>query len=98
MNAQKRITLINDAECSRWVGLVVQKRQQLLEWTSTIHPQRLDCQIEGNLFHGSYNLGQKVIFSDGTKWFVRFPLFGHVSPEHADEKVCHRSRGDEVDY
>lgn len=88
MNAQKPITFINDAVCSRWVGLVIQKRQQLLEWVSTIHPQKLACQIEGNFFHGSYNLGQKVTFSDGTKWLIRFPLFGHVSPRYMDEKVA----------
>ena len=88
MEAQKPIRLINDAECSRWADLVIQKRQQLLEWVSTIHPQKLACQIEDSLFHGSYNLGQKVTFSDGTKWLVRFPLFGHVSPKYADEKVA----------
>ncbi|KAI9848064.1 MAG: hypothetical protein M1837_001166 [Sclerophora amabilis] len=88
MNAQKPISLMNDAKCSRWADLVIQKRPQLLEWISTIHPQKLACQIKGDLFHGSYNLGQKVIFSDGTKWLVRFPLVGHVSPEHADEKVA----------
>jgi hypothetical protein len=88
MEAQKPITLINEAECSRWVDLVIQKRPQLLEWISTIHPQRLICQVEDRFFHGSYNLGQKVIFSDGTQWLVRFPLHGHVSPECADEKVA----------
>lgn len=88
MDSVKPITLSNDLECSRWVELVIQKRHQLLEWVSTIHSQKLACQIEGGFFHGSYNLGQKVAFSDGTKWLVRFPLVGHVSPKHADEKVA----------
>jgi hypothetical protein len=47
MNAHNPIELINDAECSSWPDIVVQKRQQLLDWASTIHPQRLACQIEG---------------------------------------------------
>lgn len=88
MNAHKAIKLTNDAECSRWATLLVQKREQLLQWVSTLHPQRLSCQIEDSFFHGSYNLGQKVTFSDGNKWLVRFPLFGHVSPHYVDEKVA----------
>lgn len=87
MNAQKPLQLLNDAKCSHWANLVVQKRQQLLDWVSAFHPQGLVCQIEGDIFHGSYNLGQKITFMDGTKWLLRFPLFGHIAPEYADEKL-----------
>ncbi|KUJ07302.1 uncharacterized protein LY89DRAFT_677923 [Mollisia scopiformis] len=55
---------------------------------STFHPERLHCQIEGGFLHGSYNVGQKVVFSDGTAWLVRFPRVGNVCDEYGDEKVA----------
>ncbi|OAA53512.1 Protein kinase-like domain protein [Niveomyces insectorum RCEF 264] len=89
MNTQTPRRLINNAECSRWLSLVVQKRPDLLDWASSLHPQTLACHFEGGFLHGSYNLGQKVMFSDGTtQWLVRFPLQGHVCPQFADEKVA----------
>lgn len=38
--------------------------------------------------NGSYNVGQKFAFDDGTIWFLRLPHVRNISPEYADEKVA----------
>ncbi|KAK3366662.1 hypothetical protein B0T24DRAFT_366436 [Lasiosphaeria ovina] len=38
--------------------------------------------------YGSYNFGIPIAFSNGERWFVRFPLCGKTSAEHLDEKVA----------
>jgi hypothetical protein len=89
MDVNRCIELIHGVESTLWVEKVNQTRTKLLpEWISTFHPDRLCCQIEGGFLHGAYNVGQKVTFSDGTAWLVRFPLVGNVYGEYADEKVA----------
>ncbi len=39
-------------------------------WISVLHPEKLECRLEGNFLHGSYNLGQKLRFSDGSAWLL----------------------------
>ncbi|KAJ5177114.1 uncharacterized protein N7482_002991 [Penicillium canariense] len=62
---------------------------RLCQWVSTFHPRKLPCQFDGNTFyHGAFNAGLKMVFSDRTTWMVRFPRMGIVCPLYADEKVA----------
>ncbi|GAD91975.1 conserved hypothetical protein [Paecilomyces variotii No. 5] len=61
---------------------------RLCPWVSTFHPKKLPCQLEGTFYHGSFNAGVKMVFSDGTAWMVRFARVGMVSDDYADEKVA----------
>jgi aminoglycoside phosphotransferase (APT) family kinase protein len=89
MDVNRRIELIHEVESMLWVERVNQTRTKLLpEWISTLHPDRLCCQIEGGFLHGAYNVGQKVTFSDGTAWLIRFPRVGNICGKYADEKVA----------
>jgi len=89
MYTDKRLDLIHEDQKITWLGKVQKARVsgRLREWVSTFHPGGLSCQFEGLFFNGSYNLGQKAVFSDGTHWLVRLPIVGNVSKESADEKV-----------
>ena len=89
MDINQQIELIHRVESTLWVDKVNQARTKLLpEWISTFHPDRLHCQIDGGFLHGAYNVGQKVVFSDGTAWLIRFPRVGNICSEYADEKVA----------
>ncbi|KAF2759875.1 hypothetical protein EJ05DRAFT_531274 [Pseudovirgaria hyperparasitica] len=88
MDCHKPSTLLSETECAGWLNVVIQKRQQMLAWVTSLHPQKLACESDGNLFYGSYNFRQKVTFSDGTSWVVRFPLFGNNALRYTDEKVA----------
>ncbi|KAF9884365.1 hypothetical protein FE257_001821 [Aspergillus nanangensis] len=50
--------------------------------------KKISCRLDGGFLNGSYNVGQKLVFEDGTIWFLRLPRAGSVSPEHADEKIA----------
>jgi hypothetical protein len=43
---------------------------------------------DNDLRSGSYNVGFKLIFGDGTAWLLRFPRVGRVHDGYADEKVA----------
>ncbi|CAG8917487.1 unnamed protein product [Penicillium salamii] len=59
----------------------------LCEWVASFHPDEIPCRLDGGFLNGSYNVGQKFIFDDGTAWLLRFPRVKSVSPNYADEKV-----------
>jgi hypothetical protein len=90
MYTDKRLDIKHDSQKILWIEKVRDARVsgRLGQWVSSFHPGKLDCNFEGLFFNGSYNLGQKAIFSDGTAWLVRFPIVGNVCNELADEKVA----------
>ncbi|OQE06526.1 hypothetical protein PENVUL_c017G05713 [Penicillium vulpinum] len=61
---------------------------RLCQWVSTFHPHNLPCVLDGTFHHGAFNAGMKMVFTDSTAWMVRFPRFGMVCEDHADEKVA----------
>lgn len=90
MYPDKRLDFIHSDQKNSWVIKVHNDRVsgRLSEWISTFHPERLPCQFDGHFLNGSYNLGQRMVFGDGTAWLVRFPIVGNVCDEYADEKVA----------
>lgn len=60
---------------------------RLCEWVAGFHPQKIPCQLHGGFLNGSYNVGQKIVFEDGTTWLLRFPRVKSICPKYADEKV-----------
>ncbi|KAJ5194849.1 uncharacterized protein N7498_008287 [Penicillium cinerascens] len=61
---------------------------RICNWATGYHPQKIPCQLVDGFLNGSYNLGQKLAFEDGTIWFLRLPRVSSISPEYADEKVA----------
>src|SRR6266480_1097052 len=90
MYTDKRLDIKHNREKIFWLGNIRDARvsDSLAEWVSTFHSNGLSCHFEGLFFNGSFNLGQKAVFSDGTAWLVRFPIVGNVCEELADEKVA----------
>lgn len=90
MDYDKRIELIHEVQKHVWVGRVNSARVdgRMCHWVSTLHPDRLPCQLDGGFLHGAYNLCQKFIFGDNTIQVLRFPRVGAICREYADEKVA----------
>ncbi len=90
MDIHKPRDLVNELRKSLWVGKVNRLRadRSFDPWVSTFHPDRLPCRLEGGFLNGSYNLGQKFVFNDGTAWLLRFPMVGTNADEYLDEKVA----------
>ncbi|TQB75773.1 hypothetical protein MPDQ_001737 [Monascus purpureus] len=78
------------AEETVWVKKVNTARVdgRICSWASGFHPEKLPCRLDGGFLNGSYNVGQRIVFDDGTTWFLRLPRASSISPEHADEKVA----------
>ncbi|KAI1506308.1 hypothetical protein F5X99DRAFT_426370 [Biscogniauxia marginata] len=90
MDVNEPAEIVHELESTVWVRKVNHARStgDLCRWVSSFHPHRLACHLIGGFLHGAYNLGQKVKFSDGTAWLVRFPRVGNVCNKYADEKVA----------
>ncbi|KAJ5153975.1 Aminoglycoside phosphotransferase, partial [Penicillium coprophilum] len=43
--------------------------------------------LNSGFLNGSYNIGQKILFEDGTIWLLRFPCVKSICPKYADKKV-----------
>lgn len=73
-----------------WVDEINRFRMNggLCEWVASFHPDEIPCRLDGGFLNGSYNVGPKFIFDDGTAWLLRFPRVKSVSPNYADEKVA----------
>lgn len=71
MNYNKPLDLLHMAEEANWVNKVNKVNMarvdgRLCNWATGFHPQKLPCQLVGGFLNGSYNLGQKLAFEDGT--------------------------------
>lgn len=87
------VELLHRAQYQKWANLVLQKRAELAEWLSSLHPRKgIDCQVDEKFVSGGFNFALKATFADGTKLLLRFPKPGHVSAAHADEKVAVEAR------
>ncbi|KAI1820752.1 hypothetical protein F4861DRAFT_533465 [Xylaria intraflava] len=89
MDWDDRIILDNKASFLSWIRKYDKARaEQLTDWVSTLHENHLPCKLATHKLHdsrGAYNISCKVIFDNGEKWMVRFPMVGKVMT--ADEKV-----------
>lgn len=63
-------------------------KETICKWVTSFHPKKLPCQTASGFLNGSYNLGQKFAFDDGTIWFLRLPRARNILPEYADENVA----------
>ena len=63
-------------------------KETICKWVTSFHPKKLPRQIASGVLNGSYNLGQKFAFDDGTIWFLRLPRARNILPEYADENVA----------
>ncbi|KAH8706883.1 hypothetical protein GQ44DRAFT_743463 [Phaeosphaeriaceae sp. PMI808] len=90
MGYDKRTDLIHEVQKNVWVERVNATRVdgRMCSWVTTLHPDRLSCQLDGGFLHGSYNLCQKFIFSDNATWLLRFPRVGAICEDYADEKIA----------
>lgn len=89
MDYNKPLDLLHAAEEAKWVDWVnlARAEESICKWATSFHPKKLPCQIDSGFLNGSYNVGQKFAFDDGTIWFLRLPRARNISPEYADEKV-----------
>lgn len=90
MDYDKRVDLIHEVQQNSWVDRVNAARidGRICQWVSTLHPDRLPCQLDGGFLHGSYNVCQKLIFNNGTAQILRFPRVGAICESYADEKIA----------
>ncbi|KAH1515606.1 hypothetical protein KXW39_000824 [Aspergillus fumigatus] len=90
MDYNKPLDLLHMAEETVWVKKVNTARVdgRICSWASAFHPEKLPCRLDGGFLNGSYNVGQRILFDDGTTWLLRLPRASSVSPEYADEKVA----------
>jgi hypothetical protein len=90
MDWDDRVLLDNNASCLLWLRKYDKaRRERLTDWVSTLHKDHLPCKLATHTkledSRGAYNMSCKVIFDNGEKWMVRFPMVGKVMI--ADEKV-----------
>ncbi|KAI1120312.1 hypothetical protein F5Y10DRAFT_134548 [Nemania abortiva] len=89
MDWDERVTLDNNVSFLLWIRKYDEARErQLTNWVSTLHRDHLPCKLTTHKLddkRGAYNINCKVVFSNGEKWIVRFPMVGKVM--NADEKV-----------
>ncbi|KAI1425980.1 kinase-like domain-containing protein [Xylaria sp. FL1777] len=89
MDWDERGILDNNVSFLLWIRKYDKAREeQLTDWVSTLHSNRLPCELATHKLddsRGAYNINCKVVFTNGEKWMVRFPMVGKVM--NADEKV-----------
>jgi hypothetical protein len=92
MNFDERYDILHEIQKDRWVSEVaaMRERGELARWVSTYHGHRLSCATDGTVkfINGGYNLSQKLTFTNGDVWLVRFAQKGVVWDDLADEKVA----------
>ncbi|GCB17281.1 hypothetical protein AAWM_00166 [Aspergillus awamori] len=90
MDYNKPLDVLHMAEETVWVEKINAARLdgRICSWRSGFHPEKLPCRLDGGFFNGAYNVGQRIVFEDGTTWFFRLPRVSSISPKHADEKVA----------
>ncbi|GMF73081.1 unnamed protein product [Aspergillus oryzae] len=90
MDYNKPLDLLHMAEETEWVDKVNMARMDghLCSWATGFHPRNLSCRLDGGFLNGSYDVGHKLVFDNGTTWLLRLPRAGSVSPEYADEKIA----------
>ncbi|KAK0635392.1 hypothetical protein B0T17DRAFT_516162 [Bombardia bombarda] len=71
-----------------WLGKGDHQAHRIPDWATKHHPEQLPCRLEKERPHGSFNLCRVVVFDNGEKWIIRFPLVGRTSQAHCDEKVA----------
>ncbi|KAJ5145893.1 uncharacterized protein N7515_000457 [Penicillium bovifimosum] len=89
MDYNQGLDISNQIQEDVWVDEINEFRLngRLCEWITGFHPEQIPCQLDGGFLNGSYNIGQKIIFEDGTTWLLRFPRVKSICPKYADEKV-----------
>ncbi|TLD27959.1 phosphotransferase enzyme family protein [Venturia nashicola] len=92
MNFDERYDILHEIQKDRWVSEVaaMRERGELARWVSTYHRHRLSSATDGTVkfINGGYNLCQKLTFTNGDVWLVRFAQKGVVCDDLADEKVA----------
>ncbi|OGM47182.1 phosphotransferase enzyme family protein [Aspergillus bombycis] len=90
MDYNKPLDLLHMAGETDWVERVNMAcvDGRLCSWATGLQPQNFSCRLDCGFLNGSYNIGQKLVFDDGTTWLLRLPRAGSVSPDYADEKVA----------
>ncbi|TGJ85061.1 hypothetical protein E0Z10_g3675 [Xylaria hypoxylon] len=89
MDWDDRVILDNNVSFLLWIREYDKAREErLTDWVSTIHKDHLPCKLATHKLddsRGAYNINCKIVFDNGEKWMVRFPMVGKVM--NADEKV-----------
>lgn len=91
MEADERIELAQQVRGKVWEAQINEAHQsgRLRKWISSFHPRQVPCRLANHdLLYGSYNVGLKHNFDDGTIWLLRLPRAGKVHDDYADEKVA----------
>ncbi|KAF2254506.1 hypothetical protein BU26DRAFT_416999 [Trematosphaeria pertusa] len=88
MDIDKNLERVKQVKGLRWLNRLRKRTEEIPEWASTFHPERLPCQMEGDELYGGFNLCQKVVFTNNEAWIIRFPIAGKTSEAHLDEKVA----------
>jgi hypothetical protein len=68
MDTNSLIDLVHEVQGQLWVDKVneTHRTRRLCQWISTFHPNKLPCQLDGTFYHGAFNAGMKMVFSDST--------------------------------
>lgn len=74
MDIDKTLERIKQVKGLRWLNRLRKRTEEIPEWVSTFHPERLPCQMEGDELYGGFNLCQKVVFTNNEAWIIRFPI------------------------
>ena len=87
MDIDKTLERVKQVKGLRWLNRLRKRTEEIPEWASTFHPERLPCELEGDELYGGFNLCQKVVFTNNEAWILRFPITGKTHEAHLDEKV-----------
>ncbi|KAK3327799.1 hypothetical protein B0T19DRAFT_461065 [Cercophora scortea] len=88
MDIDKSLDRVKQVKGLRWLNRLRNKTDEIPGWVSTFHPEKIPCAIEGDELYGSFNLCQKVVFTNNEAWVICFPIPGKTSDAHLDEKVA----------
>ncbi|KAJ5261087.1 phosphotransferase enzyme family protein [Penicillium angulare] len=90
MDTNGLISGVHHAEAWLWCAKTLDAwlSTEFCPWVSTFHPSKLSCERERGFYGGSFNMGTKVTFSDGSAWLVRFARGGNTRDAYVDEKVA----------
>ena len=90
MNYDKRTKLLQEVQKEIWVERVFAALVDgwMCSWVTTLHPNQLQCRLDGGFPSGSHNLCQKFVFIDNATWLLRFLRVDAICKKYVDEKTA----------
>ncbi|UDD64328.1 hypothetical protein AFCA_011567 [Aspergillus flavus] len=68
MDTDVLVDLVHEVQGQLWVEKVNETYRMdcICQWVLTFHLDKLPCQFDSTFYHGAFNAGMKMVFSDST--------------------------------